>query len=444
MPVDLSPAGRPSPFPRRPRFWPWWFCVWLACIVFGVAIALLLWPKGQPARGAWFWFSFVGLPNGAFLFLFAIERAGYEAFWFRAHFRNLHRNRWLAERLRVARKPLRVLGIGSCLPLGDQSLSSAIAAKTRLPAPQVPRSGSYLVEHARFEDADWKVDDPVIPDLLAGSEGESATKVTAKQVSLLALKIAQALKPLSESLQALTRYEPAWWPQVRVLAEPGAEAAREQDVCDALRIASLPPLVVQSEPAASGLLVADAWLDAREGRPLLVIATAWREGAPLPDSTEGCIAVLLDAGFYRLPADVPVLAMLHRPVEGKPDEVEYGFANAALWGGVNVASVTGAWITRPVERCDRALRIANLDAIAKSEAQRLPARIVGDMGNANGWLSVAAAIDSGAADGPQLVIDGVQSAILRVLPVTPGNDSPLEEPLEPFEYGRSETEPATV
>jgi len=48
MPVDLSPAGRPSAFPRRPRFWPWWFCIWLACNVFGIAIAMLLWPKGQP------------------------------------------------------------------------------------------------------------------------------------------------------------------------------------------------------------------------------------------------------------------------------------------------------------------------------------------------------------------------------------------------------------
>ena len=40
MPVDLSRAGRPSAYPRRPRFWPWWFCIWLACAVFGAGIVL--------------------------------------------------------------------------------------------------------------------------------------------------------------------------------------------------------------------------------------------------------------------------------------------------------------------------------------------------------------------------------------------------------------------
>ncbi len=40
MPVDLSRAGLPSAYPRRSRFWPWWFCILLACVVFGAAIVL--------------------------------------------------------------------------------------------------------------------------------------------------------------------------------------------------------------------------------------------------------------------------------------------------------------------------------------------------------------------------------------------------------------------
>lgn len=442
MPVELSQAGRPSAYPRRPRFWPWWFCIWLACAVFGAAIALLLWPKGERAGGASFWFCVVGIPNGFFGLLFAIERAGYEAMWYRAYHRNLHRDRWLAERIRVAQKPLGVLGIGYRLPLNGQTLAQAIHAGVRLPRQQQPRSGTGVIEHCRFDDPPQAVDESDVTDPVAERGSDAMVDAAPKKpVGPLVPRIADALEQIAASVHALTRYEPAHWPQVRVLAEPGEEALREQQVRDALQLAGLPRLAVQAVPASHGLLVADGWLDAREAHPLLVIATAWHEKQPPTGSTEGCLAVLLDAGFYRLPEDVPVMARLHRPVEGKSNEIEYCFANAVLWGRADFAAVTRAWITRAVERCNRGLRIANLDAIAKSEAQCEPARSVGDFGSGSGWLAVAAAIECGAAGGPQLIIDGVQSAILYVLPRAPGKDPSLPEHSL---HDRSETEPATA
>jgi hypothetical protein len=442
MPVDLSQAGRPSTYPRRPRFWPWWFCIWLACAVFGAAIVLLLWPKGERAGSAWFWFCVLGIPNGFFGLLFAIERVGYEAMWYRAYHRNGHRDRWLAARIRVAQKPLRVLGVGYCLPLGNQTLAQAVHASVRLPRQQQPRSGSGVIEHCRFDDLPRVFDGADVTDLVAERVADAMVDAAPKQpAAQIICKMVDALKPLATTLHALTRYESAHWPQARVLAEPGEEALRVQQVRDALHLAGLPPLAVQAVPASQGLLLADTWLDAREARPLLVVATAWHEKQPPTGSTEGCLAVLLDAGFYRLPEDVPVIAGLHRPVEGKADEIEYCFANAVIWGNADFAAVTRAWITRAVERCNWGLRIANLDAIAKSEAQCEPARIVGGFGSASGWLSVAAAIDCGAADGPQLIIDGVQSAILHVLPVVPAKDPSLSEHSQ---HDRSETEPATA
>jgi hypothetical protein len=413
MPVDLSSAGRPSAYPRRPRFWPWWFCIWLACNVFGVAIAMLLWPKGQPASGGWFWFCFVCAPNGTFLILFAIERAGYEGLWYRAYWRNHHRSRWLAERLRTAQKPLQILDVSYGLPLGKQTLAGAIAVGNRAPAAQLPRTGSELVFHARFEEADWMLDEPAMVSPDVGGESIEAYQAT-KPVSLLTLKMADAFKRLEASLRALTAYERHWWPQVRVLSASGREQSDIALVVEALRIAALPPLAVQAAAAADGLMVADAWLDAKESRPLLVVATAWHEAGPPEGSTEGCVAVLLTAGYFRLPKTVSVAALLHRPVAARPGEVEYGFANAAVWGKADFGSIVRAWITRPVEGCNRALGAAHMDAIAHNDAQRRPDRIAGDLGDANGWLSVVAAIESGAADGPQLIIDGVQSAILRV------------------------------
>ncbi|SDG19649.1 hypothetical protein [Paraburkholderia phenazinium] len=442
MPVELSQAGRPSAYPHRPRFWPWWFCIWLACAVFGAAIALLLWPKGERAGGAGFWFYVIGIPNGIFGLLFAIERVGYEAMWYRAYHRNAYRGRWLAQRIRVAQKPLRVLGVGYCLPLNRQTLAQVINAAVRLPRQQQPRTGPGVIEHCRFDDLPQTFDESDARDLAAESGSDGVVDAAPKRpITQLALRIADALEQVAASLHALTRYESAHWPQVRVLAEPGEEALREQQVRDALQLAGLPPLAVQAVPASQGLLVADAWLDAREARPLLVIATAWHEKQPPAGSTEGCLAVLLDAGFYRLPEEVPVLARLHRPVEGMADEIEYCFANSVIWGSVDFAAVTRAWITRAVERCNRGLRIANLDAIAKSEAQCEPARIVGDFGSGSGWLAVAAAVECGAADGPQLIIDGAQSAILHVLPGAPGKDPSLPEHSL---HDRSETELATA
>jgi len=427
MPVDLSPAGHPSVYPRRPRFWPWWFCVWLVCNVPGVAITLLFWPKGQPASGAWFWFCAAGLPNGAFAFLFGIERAVYEGLWYRAHYRNQHRSRWLAQRLRVAQKPLQVLGVGYCLPLGGRSLSEVIAAGTRLPASQKPRSGSGVVEHARFDDAEWMVDEPKNIDVRESDDPQTAATEIPKQVSLLTLKISEALAPLAENLAALTRYERIWWPQVRVLAPSGDEQSYVAQVVDALRIGKFPALPVEATPSSDGLLVADAWLDARERRPLLVVATAWHKDGPPERSAEGCVAVLLAPGYFRLPESVRVAALLHRPVAGIAGEAEHGFANAAVWGKADAASIVRAWITRPVERCDQALRAAHMDAISKENAQQRADRIVGDLGDADGWLSVAAAIDSGAADGPQLIVDDVQSAILHMTPIVPNNKTTSDD-----------------
>jgi hypothetical protein len=421
MPVDLSSAGRSSVWPRRLRFWPWWFCIWLACNVLGVAIAMLLWPRGRPVSGPPFWFWFVGVPNGVFVFLFAIERAGFEVFWYRAYWRSQRRARLLAERLRTAQKPLQVLGVGYCLPLGEQTLAGAIAAGKRVPRAQIPRIGSELVFHARFEEANWMVDEPATVGLEFGEESIEVERPQ-NQVELLTLKIAGALEPLAASLRGLTCYERHWWPQVRVLCAAGREGAAVVRMAEALRIADLPPLAVQPAPASVGLMVADAWLDAKESRPLLVVATAWHKDGPPEGSTEGCVAVLLAPGYFRLPESVRVAALLHRPVAGFAHEIEYGFANAAVWGKADYASIMRAWITRPIEGCDKALNAVPMDAVTKDEAQRHPDHIIGDLGDGNGWLSVAAAIESGAADGPQLIIDGVQSAVLRVTPATTDNN----------------------
>lgn len=419
MPVDLSPAGLPSPYPEHgPRFWPW-LGIWAICNVLGSALALLLWPRGEPAHGAWFWFCVVGLPNCLFIFLFSIARAGYEAFWYRAHYRNIHRGKWLDKRVRFAQRPLQVLGAGYCLPLGGRSLAQVMATAMPLLKIQAPRNGPGTILHNRFEDAEGLVDDPEDLLLSMADEALDSSSAPPRQVATIAAKLAQALEPLSLSLHALSQYEPIHWPQVRVLAEPGQGVLREQQVRDALRIAELPPLQCHAVPATDGLLIADAWLDARERRPLLVIAVAWYDEKPPVGSTEGCVAVLLGPGYYQLPGRVRAVGTLHRPVAGNFPELKYVLGNAVIWGKAEGPAVTRAWITRIDNQHDTtllaALREASLSGIAKHEAQSRVGRIVGDAGAADAWLSVAAAIESGMS-GPQLIVDSSQAAVLYVTP----------------------------
>ncbi|WP_322063372.1 hypothetical protein [Paraburkholderia sp. J63] len=412
MPVDLSPAGRPHAYPRRMRFWPW-AATWFVCNVFGPVVVLLVWPKSEPASGLKFWSWIVGAPNGLFLVLLGFARAVYETLWFRAYWYNYHRDRWLADRVRFAQRPLKVIGVGHCLPPGGKSLSDVLAGKRSILKIQAPRHGSGKVSCNRFED-----NDP----LLAVASGVGEEESLADDVAVLAKAppatqmVRVALEPLAGSIQALTRYERAYWPRVRVLAEPEVSNLRLTQVRDALRLAALPPLEVQAVPAVDGLLVADAWLDARESRPLLIVAPAWYDDGIEEGLAEGCVAVLLDAGYFRLPPEVRPQAVLHRPVAGVSGEPEYGFANAAVWGKTDPATVTGAWITRPVANCDRALDAAGFVAAAKDVAQRRLDLLVGNLCAANGLLAIAAAVESGIADGPQLVVDGLQSAIFHVIP----------------------------
>lgn len=416
MPVDLTPAGLARPYPGRPRLLPW-LGIWIACNVLGGAAALLLWPKGVPAQGIRFWFCVLGMPNLLFLFLLGIRRAGFEAQWLLASCWNRARIKWLVEAVKRGQRPLQVLGIGYCLPLGSLDLAAAIAADRSLLKAQPARHGSGLPIHNRFDDASTSV---VLPDGEGDPWSEEASVIPPAapgQVATIILKIAAALAPLSTSLHALAQYGPAYAPVVRVLTQPDRAALRGQQVREALRRSGLPELECATVSAERGLMVADTWLDLGERRPLLVIGVDWQDGTPPENGTEGCITVLLNAGFYHLPESVRVAGFLHRPVEGNADALGDLLRMALLWGRAEASSITRTWITAPGSGHDRALlaawKAASVEQLAKAGAQCRPDRIIGHAAPLNPWISVAAAISCGVS-GPQLIMDRAQAAVLHV------------------------------
>lgn len=166
-------------------------------------------------------------------------------------------------------------------------------------------------------------------------------------------------------------------------------------------------------------MMADAWLDACDRRSLLVVAVEWYEQDPPAGSGEGCVAVLLNAGYYKLPEPVTIVGKLHRPVKGETSALDHLLTNTLKWGCTEPAAVQRAWITGHDASHDAAwltaCQAAELVHITPAEAQCRPARLLGNAGPVNAWLSIVAAIES-RAQGPPLILDGRQAAIFYVSP----------------------------
>ncbi|WP_454765720.1 hypothetical protein [Cupriavidus campinensis] len=382
----------------------------------GAAIAVLSWPAADPTQGPTFWWRTVGAPNGVFLILLGIARVGYEAQWYRAHHWNAHRQKWLRQRVREAQRPLQVLGAGYCLPLqGHADLVSALSMGKTLIDSRAPRCGGALVAHNRFDEESCSTmpcEEPVSGDVDPDAPAEQEMEA----VATIVLKMVEALNPLCAGLHLLSQYGQAYAPVVRVLARPELATDRVRHVQDALRRIGLPNLVCEAVTASDALMVADAWLDLRECRPLLVIAAEWHDADPPVNSAEACVAVLLNPGCFVLPDLIKVVGVLHRPLAGEASELGERLANAIHWGKAVPAALARAWISAPESDMAllAALNAADLPHLGELGAQRHPDRIIGDAGAVNAWLSVAAAIES-RETGSHLILDRAQAAVLHVL-----------------------------
>ncbi|AQV99032.1 hypothetical protein BJN34_34710 [Cupriavidus necator] len=423
MPINLSRGGEAIPYPaHNPRFWSW-LGAWVLCVVVGAVIALLLWPAGVPARGAMFWWRIAGIPNGFFLILLGIVRVGYEVQWHRARHWNAHRQEWIDARVREAQRPLQVLGASYSLPLqGHSGLLSALNAEKPLVDQRPPRTTGGLIVHNRFDEDSLSVI-PLEGESPIGDHSDEPVRQTFKTVSTIVLKVVDALIPLAEHLHVLSQYGPRHAPAVRVLTKAETATIRLAQVRDALGRIGLPHLDCQTVPASDALMVADAWLDLREWRPLLVIAAEWHDASPPVNSAEGCVAVLLNPGCYQLPEPVKVLGVLHRPHADDAGALGDLVANAIRWGKAEPAALRRAWMTGLGSQHDMALpaalNAASVPQLNEMEAQCHVDRIIGNAGAADPWLSVAAAIES-RETGSHLILDRSQAAVLHVL--TPPHD----------------------
>ncbi|OTP77125.1 hypothetical protein [Caballeronia sordidicola] len=425
MPVDFKPGGSPLAYPSRGSGFLAWLGIWALCCAIVSGFVLLIWPASMPANGVFFWFCVAGVPNGFFLILAGFARAVYETAYLHALYGNQHRQKWNRERVAYAQRPLYVLDYAYHLPLGAEKLALAVLSGKPLIAMQNTRTGVDRVLHMRFPDSESLVATADADDDL---EAEIATPMNASNVEAGPTAqdgfcgiLRQLLLPLANSLRALSRSDSKHSPAVRlVVNDPDVACRRLEQLSDALAVLSLPPLECDVAHVSDGLMLVDAWLDANERRPLLVIAAEWHDKSPLAGSTEGGVAVLLSSGASIGPP--AAVATLHRPVAVNLDSLGDGITNAILWGNTTAAKVKRSWVTGINLEDDPTLASAfskaSLSTVDDPHAYVSPGRIVGHLGPGAGWLAIAAAIESGMND-PQLIInrtETVQSAVLYAHP----------------------------
>jgi hypothetical protein len=426
MPVDFNPGGPPLAYPpRSPRFLPW-LGIWVLCCAIGSGFVLLIWPASTPAQGAFFWFCVAGLPNGFFFFLLGCARAAYETAYLHALYGNQHRQNWRRERVAYAQQPLHVLAYTYHLPLAAETLASTILAGRPLIAPQNPREGVDRVLHMRLPDFEPLLANEADDDHDSEAEVGTIDEARVSEMGLVLQDgfeqiIRQLLTPLADTLHTLSRLGTKRLPVVRLATvDPDTASSRVQQVRDTLAALELPSLHCEAASANDGLMLADAWLDAQEHRPLLVIAAEWHDLLPPSGSTEGGVAVLLSASASA--GSIAAVGTLHRPVAVEPDSLSEGLSMAVLWGKTVAANIKRSWIsgfdTDDDVTLASAFSKASLTALDSPHTPLSPDRIIGHAGSAASWLAVAAAIESGVT-GPQLIVNRtgtVQSAVLYAHP----------------------------
>ena len=413
MPIDLKQLKPPKPYPPRGPGLRVWVVVWIVCVVVVEAAILLLWPHHQPARGAIFWLPVAGLPNVLFFAIYIVARAGYEGAYLHTMFYNDHRERRRRTLIDRGQEAVRVLDYSYRFAVADGKLASTIAERTPVLKAQPLRDGTATARHTRLpDDTDTTSTDPLLAQVLQQVPVDRAGKL-----------YAQLLAPLVRTIGPLLSV--GLTPAVRLVvadpANPGDALKQLQTVIGAMNL-YLPDC--KAVAAADGLMPVDAWLDAVEKRPLLVVAVQLHDKPP-EDSAEGGVALLFLRQTVALPGAVTPRATLYRPVAVPPQELAEGLALSMLWGRVTPSMLKCAWLTgfdaQEQTRVTQACRRAALDPLTKFEARRMPDTILGYAGRAASWLAVAAVAEHGA-EAPELILNRTstasQAAILQAYPQT--------------------------
>ena len=388
MPVELPIDGSEIERPSTPTVIIW-LSLFVICLVGGVVVTILTWPKNEPTETPWFWIKLIGFPMLAWCLLFGL----------RLHFYEEESNRLAAEdevrqadrqqAIEFASEPLGVLDFAYICEFGMDGLAGAVLKKKCLLVAQKPKPDMPAIRHTALRE----LADAKLP--------ERARSVFMRMLTKLedALRAIPARVPFEVCLQLPSDVDPV--PFLNVW-----------ETCWEER--SFRPARAAPVPTDEGLMTLDSWLDVYGGTDLekITLFVALQLYADPPEnSAEAAVALLLGWAPMMERHDLAPVAMLHRPVQCESNALAYGIRTAAMWGGATPAGLNHLWQSG-LSHEDKASVLIGASEVALGVVQDEKLTGVHDIDTALGhvgasaaWFAVALAIE-GSMHGnePQLIV----------------------------------------
>jgi hypothetical protein len=375
-----------------------WGVLVVLIVAGGVALALVTWPKGAPTNTAWFWVRVLLFPSVTGGLAYGFRLLYWEQETDRIEAQHATRNADRDEALQFGREALAVIDYHYLCAIGG---AAAVVNRERVLEARKPANGQPAIRHTSLVE-------------IKGSRADRYRQC-----------FAGLLKKLEKALASLPAHAPFG---VLLQIPAGLERGEIEEIWrQCWQSEGYPAVRCQMLGGARGMMDLDAWLDVRGGPSLerfaLVVAVQLRD-APIENSAEAAVAILLGWAALAERSGVESLASLHRPVE-ITDNFNHAVSKALLWGDIGAAEMADVWQAGMSDADRSALLQASSDlSMAVSESENFAGihdidTAIGDAGIASGWLAIALAAEHASRTGvAQLVM--TRQGTLRFAVVRPG------------------------
>ncbi|WP_143130468.1 hypothetical protein [Paraburkholderia sartisoli] len=339
MAVDFSLLPPEVKVPDEPPSRFLWSIIFFGLMLLGAFAILMLWPRNEPDRTAWFWFCLSIYPAGISAFIVSRRFSVYEGRRLDAQDWNAARERYVDGVFAQAAVPLVVLG-AACRFVDDDKRNSAEAIAERTVVlkaqPSIAQPGTVT--------ARWF--SPPAVDRSKWQRGPD----TVRQSQILEWLFERLIDQLAETVQGLPTALPLTV-QLSVAAD-ALEVSASAVWKKCWRGRELRPAQVRMERADPKLMSVDTWLDSNDPmvrkhatlRVTIQLNSILNRNPPHGSAEAGAALLFVPEEISKLYEPKPI-AFVHRPMSGSLDELDHVLTYALRWGKSERASVRRLWLS---------------------------------------------------------------------------------------------------